>query len=130
MDKCVPLALICDSIISAYEQFTQIAAARSVAGSALMDLRDVRRLLWVHAEEYLERQPAEFRQEARDLYAQGKYEITTKIVEDRVLPDSGLYYVLSVLPDGRLPSEPLQPALAQARPRPQRATRHLRRGSS
>jgi len=44
-----------------------------------MDLRHVRRLLWVHAEKFLESQPAEFQQEARDLYAQGKYEITNEM---------------------------------------------------
>jgi hypothetical protein len=68
-----------------------------------MDLRLIRRLLWVHAEEFLERQPAAFQQKARDLFAQGKYQITNEIVDDYFAPDSGLNYVLSVLPDGRPP---------------------------
>jgi hypothetical protein len=68
-----------------------------------MDLPLIRRLLWVHAEEFLERQPAALQREARDLYAQGKYEINNEIVDDYFAPDSGLNYILSVLPDGRAP---------------------------
>jgi hypothetical protein len=67
------------------------------------------RIVQVYAERYLDRQPPEFQQQARNLIAQGKCKIDTKVIwepqdvtEDAEL---GNNYVYLVLPDDAPPIE-------------------------
>ncbi|WP_327633663.1 hypothetical protein OHB24_27130 [Kribbella sp. NBC_00482] len=61
------------------------------------------RLLLMYVDDYLETQPEEFRQRARELIARRRYKLGNEIVDDINDEDWGLNYTVDLLPDDNPP---------------------------